>query len=352
MIFTYKFVPDHKAYKLHNYIVAFFNKITGLDNSTPFSITLFEADFQPFLVERSNNQTIPNTLQNLFKNFYEAYISLPTLLERQSVNNAFQNNNSIEILCSNNSISSIKLNSLDEIIQKPTKELFEYLYSTTLKRVDFNIQNHYEEFDKLNTNRICGFCGIDSLVSPKTGDNYYQQDYDHLLDIGSYPFSAVNFKNIVPICEKCNSKFKHIKPLLVDDNGKRRKAFHPYLQQVDLHRIIIECPDKLPKGSKDDSVKWTITFVAFNQNQNEEINTWVTVYKIDERYKEIVINQYDSWLKYLITDLRNKKIKNEQGIISCIHIQKRTYLSQKQRVSRCEATRRCGFLLRAGWLFK
>jgi hypothetical protein len=325
MLFTYKFVENHKAYKLQEYIAAFFNTIKNLNSSIPFSLNLFDSAFHQFLIKGSSKNSTTK-LYNLLNSFYDVYIVLSDD-EQKKIIDIFSNNNDVENLCSN-SEPCIKIDSLHTTIQLKIKDLFEHLYKDTLSELR---HKHYMEFTNINEN-ICGFCGIDTNVAPKIENKEYTQDYDHLLDIATFPFAGINFKNIVPCCEKCNRKFKLQQKILLDNDGTRRKAFYPYLKQVDLHRIEIQNL-VLPKSVLDTNIDCNLSFASYNHEQTEEINTWLTVYKIKGRYNEELNKSYSFYEKILLQYLRNlhkrKKIEDISELKNSIKSYQKILYSQK-----------------------
>jgi len=140
------------------------------------------------------------------------------------------------------------------------------------------INEHYKEFIKINSKGKCPFCGLIPI------DGEYddtREAYDHYLPKSKYPFSSINFKNLAPICNKCNSGNKGTKDPLHDTKGNRRKSFYaynamPYTLEIGLE---INSPDILKLTPQD----ITITFGP--DNLSEEIRTWNELFGIEERYK-------------------------------------------------------------------
>ncbi|RLD89272.1 MAG: hypothetical protein DRJ09_06835 [Bacteroidetes bacterium] len=87
------------------------------------------------------------------------------------------------------------------------------------------IPKHYKEFMKSNTEGICPFCGIHTI---KENNHKYREVYDHYIPKAIYPFVSLNFKNLAPMCQECNSTYKGTKVPIEDDNKKRKLAFYPY----------------------------------------------------------------------------------------------------------------------------
>ena len=97
------------------------------------------------------------------------------------------------------------------------------------------IEDHYDCFVTANNKGKCPYCGIFSLDSQYDPS---REAYDHYLPKSKYPFNSINFKNLAPMCEKCNSRNKGVKDPLYSSNGTRRKSFYSY--QTNQPRIEIE----------------------------------------------------------------------------------------------------------------
>lgn len=103
---------------------------------------------------------------------------------------------------------------------------------------------------------------------------------NHYLPKGLYPFNSINFHNLVPTCNECNSSYKLSKDPLHTAGGKP-KAFYPYAASgysIDIH-IELKKPDIDHLTPDDIDLKFGPAAIS------EEIETWKDVYGIEERYK-------------------------------------------------------------------
>lgn len=200
----------------------------------------------------------------------------------------YHSNNNIEYLCKNDPTFTPStysdINQLNADLGTALKAFFVRLYSQdllSLKALSAKIgliDDHYTEFVKINSNGKCPFCGLYDIDGEYV---HTREAYDHYLPKSVYPFSSINFKNLAPICNKCNSGNKGTKDPLHDTNGNRRRAFYsynpiPYTLEIDLK---INSPD-IAKLTPQDI---TITFGP--DSLAEELQTWNELFSIEERYK-------------------------------------------------------------------
>lgn len=196
----------------------------------------------------------------------------------------FEAQNDIERLLSCD-CDCLSIKDLPESAQEPIKELF--IFSFKLLS-DIGLRDkHYENLYEAMPFHICPFCGCEYFDAPGAP----REDFDHYLNKAKYPLAAANLRNLVPMGNKCNSKYKLTQDILFSVNGHRRKAYFPY-SAVGV-RIILE--NSQPFGGTHDHLpRWEIEFVP----SVEESETWNEVFHIRERYKRDFLDiDYMGWLR-------------------------------------------------------
>jgi len=244
-------------------------------------IELLEDDFKELYEHLDWLKTETDAIYEKSKSF--------TVDERKSVSEAFLSNNNIEELC-NGTVKPVELVTLPEVIRIEVKSLFENFYKRLLdiKQVPGSKLDYYNELLKFNKYNTCPVCGLAIIETP---ESKYIEDYDHFFPKAHYPFAAVNFKNLVPTCDKCNKKHKGSnKPL--DYNGK---AYFPF----ETGRLPIEVTLKLNKVEYDGDEK-LVENPSFSYTGDTDKNkTWNWLYNIDERYSAEIKRFSFSWLRRL-----------------------------------------------------
>lgn len=131
----------------------------------------------------------------------------------------YENNNNIEGLCTDKTVEPLlykELEATHKDLAKLLKAFYKNLYGSTspfnlvifgnLK--DSLIPDHYYKFMLLNKQEICPFCG---LLHLKANNHGCREAYDHYLPKAIFPFSSINFMNLAPMCNECNSSYKSTK---------------------------------------------------------------------------------------------------------------------------------------------
>lgn len=220
---------------------------------------------------------------------------------------AFHRNNKIKELCEG-TLNPIKLNTLNKRLVKAIKPFFKSLYVQVLgwKLLEEKYGNKKDYYDKLNIHNSftsCPCCGFGDL---KTIYDKGRSAFDHYLPQKHYPFSVINFNNLVPICTTCNSDEKGE----VDILKYQGKIFYPF---ADIHpkiNVTIDVDSKaLPKLielSKDEKDKITKSEIrVFLTPKMDEVNSWDSIFGISTRYFAKVAANRVSWFNKVTNHFEN-----------------------------------------------
>jgi hypothetical protein len=183
----------------------------------------------------------------------------------------------------------LPLPAIPDSVFAPLKTLAIHLYQRTGKLTDVEaacgegIDDHYARFRvsaEPGNGNVCCVCGTESLAQMQAGVDDTEQwrgPYDHLLAKDHYPLYGVHPKNLVPICQTCNSKAKLAKDLLIRD-GNRRLSFSPWTEYVLANEILVSIDDMdvlFPRLIVD--------LASDDPERSEKLRTWDDVYKIKSR---------------------------------------------------------------------
>lgn len=195
-------------------------------------------------------------------------------------------NNDVEALCCNCETQPMRYADLEPVsapLADALNDLFKDLYTDILKAKPVedkygSVKNHYDAFLRAQGSDMCPFCG---LVKLQTEDHSVRDAYDHYLPKGTYPFNSINFKQLVPMCPRCNSQYKLAKDPLYDAQGTRRKAFYPFACPACSFSIGITLPAKAVDDLSADDVQFDLS----SATHTDEVATWNDVFGLDERYR-------------------------------------------------------------------
>ena len=238
------------------------------------------------LIDKVNSDYILNPLTEAFR--------ICKALNKQQLKvlkKAVLQNNRIRELC-NGSIKPIlysEIEKIDENLSKRLKKFCNELYDSCIYREPFysefgRIEAYYN--DLVDNSYTCRSCGRGTIL---TRFNSARSAFDHYLPRKHYPFSAVNFRNLVPICDICNESYKNQQdPLvLIENKGKaneRRKstkAFYPFRRATPDIRITLTLKTLYSSNLQPDDIEIDVVCVGFE----DEVATWIRIFGIKENYK-------------------------------------------------------------------
>lgn len=285
MRFNSIFVANHGIYQLHEDVLSFFQRAINLRT------------FRLASLFTQNLLNVINDSNDLERKFKAVFTNLNIAgINKTLVYQTITNNNQIQQLLTNNQFPLLSFPSpAYDALQLTIKALYSHLWKSTVTTQTCinnygSITEHYTLFDQVNkstTDRICTFCGLEKLTNPKEKRN----EYDHYLNKDYYPYSAINFHNLIPMCDTCNkSPNKGVKNMILTENtGIRRLAYNPY-SPVETFSLTLNSLDLF--GAQ---CAWQASTTC--QNNNQGFLTWKLIFNIDFRYSNYVDSSYERWLK-------------------------------------------------------
>lgn len=223
----------------------------------------------------------------------EAYIICKTLdrKEIKLLKTAVHNNNKIRELC-NGDIQPVKYSQIETInvdLKKAIKTFCDCLYDHCIKRAPFytvyeDINTYYKKVVKKSS--VCRCCGINKVL---TQFHTHRSALDHYLPRKHYPFNSLNFKNLIPICDTCNGKYKLSEDTLYithnkgkkNENKTRTYAFYPYSRTTHDIKIEITFTKAFDSSIEPKDIELELTSVG----NDLKIESWDRIFGIKENYK-------------------------------------------------------------------
>jgi len=220
-----------------------------------------------------------------------------TLHERQDIRSAFILNNCIQDLC-NGTFKPVDLISLNPVVETLMKPVLMRFYNDLI--TSSSKLSYYNALIRKNKFTTCPCCSLSPI---ETAESHYVEDNDHYLPKADYPFAVVNFRNLVPLCSKCNKKCKTTHSPFEDG----RISFYPF----DGSRPNINITVKIVSGSIDyTAVKENEIVITFD-NDGERVATWNWLFKIETRYNEQIRSISRTELRLLRKRFRRNQIRKD-----------------------------------------
>lgn len=225
--------------------------------------------------------------------------------DRDEIAKAIQQAKLIDQLC-DRTLNPILLNDLHNIVESEIKPLFKWCYEDLLdkKKVGGTKLKYYKTLNGENNFKYCPCCGLIDFED-EAPENEVREAYDHYLPKSEYPLFSVCFKNLVPLCYKCNSERKKAKNPL----EKIRKAYYPFSDTPDSHNITVSTTFNLELDEENQFYLNNID-ISLSGDVNKT-DTWDWLFAIKERYSSKMRRNSKTFLRDLKSRYRNKlKIDN------------------------------------------
>jgi hypothetical protein len=283
---VYKYHPISKGQSFINYLFleVIFNN-TVLKKEDHFKLSLVIDKYRGIIINIHD--------EYLLDHIVPIFDKCKTLnpIQRKLLRRAVHNNNKIEELCKGNvePVTYREISIIDVVLSIELQKLFGQLYKYVIDREPFySVYGHKSDFYKgiIGNETTCSCCGVGTMLNNHQGP---VGALDHYFPINHYPFSSINFRNLVPICDICNSKYKTQKDTLYEIKNKtkkrkriqniiKHKAFFPYSKEYEMIDISVSITNnELSNLTKDD-----ISIVYFLPDHREEIINWERLFNVSE----------------------------------------------------------------------
>jgi hypothetical protein len=160
------------------------------------------------------------------------------------------------------------------------------VYKIYLKKKDY-----YDQLISINEFTECPCCGFGDI---KTDYSEGHSPFDHYLPQKYFPFSTLNFDNLVPMCHICNSDYKGERNIIKDG----QKVFYPFgINHPKIELLVDFNPSKLPlliNKSNVDKLPKGYFKISFNTN-SKETESWDKIFRIKSRYSGKIADHRISW---------------------------------------------------------
>ncbi|WP_343634736.1 hypothetical protein [Fluviicola sp.] len=291
MLRTYKPLDNHNVFLYQTHVQHLICNVWCNAVNEKNCQDLLSEDFEVIYLARDWVKTAVDEIYEICKGLSED--------ERAAIRKAFFINNDIESLCEGLS-RPIELNTLNSIVEQKMKPLLVRFYNELI-----NTKEKLDYYNKLIENsghyKFCPCCGLTPIES---AESHYREDNDHYLPKADYPFASVNFKNLPPLCSKCNKKCKSTK----NPFENRRISFYPFVPLENEFEISIEINDL---GSTNYlELKEPEVAIGFN-NDVDKVDTWNWLFEINTRYNEEVRQFSKTELRILANRFRRNEERKQ-----------------------------------------
>lgn len=261
---------SHKVNNLLRYFENYLMAIKDLPKGQVFNITNCpDTDLSQYITTDKHGKD--SDLKIKFIEFHQSFLEL-NKSNRKKFLKIFKDTNNMPWIL-NNPTKAVRKANYPGKTGSTTHALLKHLFEKTMSNDAFDLKGHYKKFYDSRVDRWCPFCGMEMYKVPER----QKEDYDHLLCKKHYPAAAINMKNLFPMGEGCNRRYKKDIDVL-NSLKKATKVIHPYSEYIK--------PTISLSGSKihssESKCKWKVSV----NPKTDKVKAWNVIFKIDERCKE------------------------------------------------------------------
>lgn len=135
--------------------------------------------------------------------------------------------------------------------------------------------------------RYCPYCNADMVYTIKCDDKDkpYKSAFDHFYPKSRYPFLGLSLYNLIPACDRCNSKFK--RDMYMEVLG----TFNPYLNDVDSEAcfVLIGLTNEIRQGRESaDALRIRLLSRQVSTNDvDTSLSNYQALFRIDDVYSQL-----------------------------------------------------------------
>lgn len=139
--------------------------------------------------------------------------------------------------------------------------------------------------------KYCPYCNADMVYTIQLDKNAspYKSAFDHFFPRSRYPFLALSLYNLLPSCERCNSKFKR------DNYTETLATFHPYLHDVDdsTRFVLLGITEEIwNRNLANNPLSAHLRTTSFAQGEVQELlDNYQKLFHIDDVYNLLYNDQ-------------------------------------------------------------
>ena len=184
------------------------------------------------------------------------------------------------------------------------------LWSQEKKNIDSWNGWGIAEFVRLLDVRYCPYCNAETVGTAMLPGRIHLPDIDHIFPKKKYPLLSLSLYNLVPACNRCNSRFKKSKDMLDDPKAlevpdmlktwnkqdDKLPALHPYVDNV--HRKIRF--DYSPKSVENLFIRPHVEdspLTVSAVDSDERVGHYIDTYYLKQIYRDVYAEEINEMIR-------------------------------------------------------
>ena len=174
------------------------------------------------------------------------------------------------------------------------------------------------EFVRLLDIRYCPYCNAETVGTATLPDRIYVPDIDHILPKSIYPLLSLSLYNLLPVCNRCNSRFKKSKDMLSAWDGiSDLPTLHPYVHNIHRHIKFNYYPTSLAHlFVRPNDPESPLTVLSVSESDGGRGEAYIADYHLREIYRDVYSEEINEMIRTeaICSSHFEKAMKDQYGL--------------------------------------
>ena len=154
------------------------------------------------------------------------------------------------------------------------------------------------EFVRLLDVRYCPYCNAETVETAMLPERIHVPDIDHIFPKDKYPLLSLSLYNLVPACNRCNSRFKKVYDMLESWSVKRPlSSLHPYIDNAYKHIRFDYRPESVGNLFIRPRMKDSPLTVSAVRDSDSRADSYIDEYHLNEIYRDIYAEEINEAIR-------------------------------------------------------
>lgn len=154
------------------------------------------------------------------------------------------------------------------------------------------------EFVRLLDVRYCPYCNAETVGTARLPERIHVPDIDHIFPKMKYPLLSLSLYNLVPACNRCNSRFKKVKDMLEGWNVNHPlPSLHPYVHNSYKYIRFDYRPKSVGNLFIRPQVEDSPLTVSPVKDGDDRARCYLNDYHINEIYRDVYAEEINEMIR-------------------------------------------------------
>ena len=154
------------------------------------------------------------------------------------------------------------------------------------------------EYVRLLDVRYCPYCNAETVETAMLPERIQVPDIDHIFPKDKYPLLSLSLYNLIPACNRCNSRFKKAQDMLEGWSVKHPlPSLHPYVHDTYKHIRFDYRPKSVGKLFIRPRMEDSPLTVSAAKDHDSRADSYIKRYHLNEIYRDVYAEEINEMIR-------------------------------------------------------